>query len=262
MMNNIELTNKFYKEILQIKKRFEDIGVNPKTILTAEFVQIVTDMKELLSNKEFLDIVDQLQEDIKIVELAEQLRGIYNQYYFYLEKRAAENIVLNKTKDLFLSNNCRLGDEEAKYVGLNKGSKVFYIGSGPFPWSAINYATKNGCGVTCIDSDPTAVYVSKELIKSLGLTNFINVSGSLAQEIDYSQATHVVIAGMALPKSAILKQISKTSRKNAKIIARSSIDLYFFMYQRINKDELKDFKVMQTIGDRPSELVSYILSKR
>jgi hypothetical protein len=255
------LINKFYKEIVQIKNRFDYIGVTPKTVFTSEFVQIITDMKELLSRREFMGIVEYLQEDTVLSELAEKLRDIYNRYYFYLEKKAAESLVLNKTTD-FLSNNKRLGDEEARCTRLNKKSHVFFIGSGPFPWTAINYTTSKGCLVTCIDSNPIAVSLSRKVIKTIGLDNLISVSRGSAQELDYSQATHIVIAGMAQPKDAILKQIYKTSRKNVKVIARSSLGLNFFIYPRINLSELENFKVNQVINvGLNSELMSYILSK-
>lgn len=260
-MKDDYLINKFYKEIVQIKNRFDCIGVTPKTVFTPEFVQIIADMKELFSRREFLEI-GYLQEDAELSKLAERLREVYNQYYFYLEKKAAESLVLNKTTD-FLSNNKKLGDEESRCAKLNKKSHVFFIGSGPFPWTAINYATSKGCLVTCIDSNPTAVSLSRKVIKTIGLDNLVSVSNGLAQELDYSQATHIVIAGMAQPKSAILKQIYKTSRKNVKIIIRSSFGLYFFMYPRIDPNELKNFKINQVINvGSNSELMSYILSKK
>lgn len=262
-MNNSELINKFYKEILQIKKRFEDLEVTPKTVTTSEFAQIVADLKKFLSRREFSRAVENLQKDAKLAKLAVELRTIYNQYYFYLEKKIAESVISNKAKKLFLSNNSKLGDEEAKCTKLDEKSHVFWIGSGPFPWTAINYATKKRCRVSCIDNNPTAVTLSNRLIKTIGLVNFISIFQRLAQKVDYSQATHVVIAAMAQPKSAILKQIYKTSKIDVKVIVRSSFSLYFFMYPRVNQHELKNFKVDQIISaGSNSELISYILSKK
>lgn len=260
-MKNESLINKFHEEILKIENRFDYIGINPKNLITPEFVQIITDLKELLSRKEFLEI-ESLQEDSDLSYLAEKLRHIYSRYYFYLEKNSAENLILNKTTD-FLSNNKGIGDKELKCAKLNKKSHIFLIGSGPFPWTAINYAKSKGCLVTCIDNNSTAVSLSRKLIKTIDLDNLINVSKGLAQEVDYAQATHVVITGMAIPKEPILKQIYKTSRKNVKIIIRSSFGLYFFMYPSINPHKFRNFKVNQIINNGPnSELMSYILSKR
>lgn len=262
-MNNIELVNYFYKGIIRLKKRFEDLGVTPETVITSEFAQIVADLKDFISKKEFLSVIKILQKDAKLLKLAEELRTIYDQYYFYIEKKIAEKVISNKTKDLFLSNNSVLGDEEVRHTQLDEKSHIYCVGSGPFPWTAINYARKKGCQITCFDCNPIAVTSSTKLIQKIGLTNFINISEGLAQNVDYKQATHVIISAMTHPKKAILKRIYETTKTEVKVIIRLSFGLYFFMYPIVNKDEFKNFKVDQIVsGGLNSELKSYILSKK
>lgn len=257
------LFDKFCREVSQIKEKFESIGVTPQTVSTPEFMQVVIDMKKLLANSDFLPVFDIIQKDQKLAKLAEELRNTYFQYYIYQESKAALDIILDKSKNPFTSNNSVLGEREAEFSKLNKKSHVFFIGSGPFPWTAINYATSKRCRVTCVDNKFATVSLSRQLIKALSLNSLVSVCHANAQDFDYSQATHVVVAGMAQPKAVILKQINNTSRQDVKIIVRSSFDLYFFMYERITRDMLKDFKVINVVtAGKNSELVSYILVKK
>ena len=255
--------DKFYQEVFQIKERFESIGVTPQAVSTPEFTQVVIDMKKLLSHSDFLPVFDIIQKDKKLAKLAEDLRGIYSQYYIYRESKTALDIILDKSKNPFISNNKMLGEKEIELSKLNRESYVFFIGSGPFPWTAINYVISKGCKATCIDKDPDAVNVARQLIKTLGLDALIDISCTNAQNFYYNQATHVVIAAMVQPKTAILKQIKDTSKQNIKIIVRSSFGLYFFIYERIDQDAFKDFKIINTVSvGENSELISYILSKK
>lgn len=257
------LFDKFCQKISQIKERFESIGVTSQALSTLEFRQVVIDMKKLLMESDFLPIFDKIQKDKKLAKVAEELRDIYFQYYIYQESKAALGIILDKSKNPFISNNSMLAEREAEFSNINKKSHVFFIGSGPFPWTAINYATPRRCRVTCIENNPAAVSLSAELIKKLSLDSLISVFCANAQKFDYDQATHVTIAGMVNPKTIILKQINDTSRRDVKIIARSSFDLYFFMYERITRDMLKDFKIINVVtAGKNSELVSYILVKK
>lgn len=257
------LLDKFCQEIFQIKARFESIGVTPQTVSTPEFRQVVIDMKKLLANSDLSSIFDLIQKDKKLAKLAEELRNIYFQYYVYQESKAALGIILDKSKNPFISNNSLLAEREAEFSNINKESQVFFIGSGPFPWTAINYATSRRCRVTCIENNPAAASLSTELIKKLSLDSLISVFCANAQKFDYDQATHVTIAGMANPKTIILKQINDTAKQDVKIIVRSSFGLYFFMYERITRDMLKDFKIIDVVtAGENSELVSYILVKK
>lgn len=256
------LLDKFYQEISQIKQRFDSIGVTSKTVASPEFTRVVIDLKKLLSRVEFFPVIGIIQKDKKIIKLAEDLREIYSRYYSYQENKTALDIILAKSKNQFISNNIMLGEREIEVSKVDGESHVFFIGSGPFPWTSINYAISKGCKVTCIDKDPDAVAVSKQLVRKLELDALIDIFCANAQNFCYSQATHVVIAAMVKFKAAVLKQIKDTSKQNVKIIIRSSFGPYFFIYERIDQKALKNFKIIKTVSaGENSELISYILSK-
>lgn len=257
------LFDKFRQEIFQIKQRFESIGVTSQAASTTEFMQVVIDMKKLLSHSEFVLAFDIIQKDKKLAKLAEDLRNIYSQYYIYQESKTALDIISGKSKNQFISNNKTLGEREIKFSKLGRESHVFFIGSGPFPWTAINYALAKGCKVTCIDKNPDAVAISRQLVKTLGLDDLIDIACANAKNFYYNQATHVVIAAMVQPKIAVLRQIKDASKQNIKIIIRSSFGLYFFIYEKIDQDALGDFKIINTVSaGENSELISYIISKK
>lgn len=281
--NKEYILNKFRLEISLIKKRFDAVNhplflkpslagpvsdttirrIPTQSISTLEFIQIVNDLKNLLSNSRFIPILDLIRKDKKLTRLSKELRTVYLQHYIYQESKRAQDIILRGNGNPFVSNNNILGEKEAKFSNLNKKSHLFFIGSGPYPWTAINYATATGCKVTCIDNNPRAVFISKKLIKTLKLDDLIDIYCFDGQETNYNPATHITIAGMAQPKNTILKQISKTSNNNVKIIVRSSFNLYYFMYERINKDILLDFRLLHTINpEENSELISYIVTKK
>ncbi|MFH1522521.1 MAG: nicotianamine synthase family protein [Patescibacteria group bacterium] len=257
------LLDTFSQEVFKIKQRFESIGVTSRTLGTQEFKQVVIDLKKILSHSDYLITFNVIQKDKKLAKLAESIRGVYSRYYIYQESKAALDTISNKSKKTFISNNKTLGEKEIELSKINKESHVFFIGSGPFPWTAISYAKSTGCKVTCIDKDSEAVNISRRLIKTLKLYSQIDIACTGAQDFNYYLATHVVIAAMVHSKVAVLKKVKETSKHNLKIILRSSFGLYFFIFERIDRDILKDFKIINTISvGENSELISYILSKK
>lgn len=100
--------------------------------------------------------------------------------------------------------------------------RVLFIGSGPFPLSAIWLNRILGVSVDGIDVAPAAVRESSSLMASLGLENVIGLRHEPERSYDVSDYDLIVIALLAKPKEQILENIHRTARKDCTVSSRSS----------------------------------------
>lgn len=118
---------------------------------------------------------------------------------------------------------------DAKGDGPDQDSHIFFVGSGPLPLTAIDYHLKTGAKITCVDIDPDAVAQSRALLRKIGLDRAINVVHQTGEAVDYSEASHVVVAAL-IPKQADV--VAKALEDNPKAVlgVRSASGLRTLLY--------------------------------
>lgn len=128
---------------------------------------------------------------------------------------------------------------EARMARLQKGDSVIFLGCGPLPLSAIILAKEYGVKVTGIDICPRCCALAKKIIKRLGMEENITILQADARDIP-ADAKVVWIAALTHPKSAILENLSKG---NPTIIARTAFGLRTLLYEPIDEESLRGWRV-------------------
>jgi hypothetical protein len=115
----------------------------------------------------------------------------------------------------------RLTRAEIAGTRLADGEEIAFIGSGPFPVSAISYARQRQARVSCIDSNPAAVETARQVVEILGLATTVCFQCIPGQDADFSRYDVIAIAVLAKPKPEILERICTTAKAGSRIACRT-----------------------------------------
>lgn len=111
---------------------------------------------------------------------------------------------------------------------------ICFVGSGPLPLTAIVLNQKTGTKITCVDIDPVACDISRELIGKAGYSDRIEVV--CADGADYGYRTHpaILIASLVPNKADVVTRIKETA-KTPCIALRSAEHLHTLLYNPVNE---------------------------
>ena len=256
------LLNQIENILNNIKNTFSQ-PYNAKSIIIIK--KYISELKTLV-HKNISSFNKKLMASDKFNNLTTLSRQYYERLYMFDESETTLKLIRKRSIDKFISNNVTLADKEIEHLESLQfvpTSKICFIGSGPYPWSAIEYSYRLNVLVTCIDYRPEAIVLSKHLIDHFQLNDKVDVIQSDAMEIDYSPFSHVIIAAMVHPKKEILHKIYKSINKNVKIMIRSGIGPYRLFYEHVDVNILNEFGVFNKLrGNKYCELESYIITKQ
>lgn len=148
---------------------------------------------------------------------------------------------------------------------LTKGKKVLFVGSGPFPVSAMILNKLTGLELDCVDLNEAAVFASKTLLAQHQITG-LHIKHHPGEDFDYSEYDIIIIALLAKPKDKILDQIAKTGKQNVSVICRTSQGPRTMLYEstafthQINR--MWDIKHHHIAKGNNPDTISSILIKR
>lgn len=157
----------------------------------------------------------------------------------------------------------RFEDLIAREIGLLGGrrpERMLFIGSGPFPISALHIGRRLGSHIVCIDHDESAVDISREIIRRLDLAGLIEIVHAAGSEYDATSFDAVFVALLAKPKKALLKNIRKARGGN--FLCRTSRGLRKFVYEATRDDALENFQVAGAQLATGDQTISTLLLKR
>ena len=192
----------------------------------------------------------QFVDENRIVKLANdlglitKLQNLYECFESSLEKAFAQKMINNNNiscSDYLLYNRFKtLITNEINLAKIKEDEEVLFIGSGPFPITAIllNYLTS--CKVYCIDKDPTAVEISKSVILKLSLLKDIKISRHQGEKVKIDKYSLILIALLAKPKYCILSNIKSQTKKDIRVICRTSFGVRQLLYKPIDKKAYSD----------------------
>jgi len=143
----------------------------------------------------------------------------------------------------------------------SKPQRVLFIGSGPFPISGILLSQVLNIAVDCIEQEPEVVDFSRSLIERLGLINTVRVLCAEGQQYDLANYDLIMIALLAEPKYAILRNIRKKVALNCQVLCRTSFGLRTLLYKSTPIIErIGGFiPVNQQIADHEQTISTYLL---
>ena len=130
---------------------------------------------------------------------------------------------------------------------------MLFIGSGPVPISALHMHLQTGRPVDCLDRDPQAVEISRELVRKAGLENAIRIFCDRGEQHNVSKYDLVLVALLAKPKRAILRNLRKSTNPGAHILCRTSTGLRKLVYEPTELQDVHGFYIANqqiAVGDQ------------
>lgn len=128
--------------------------------------------------------------------------------------------------------------------------RILFIGSGPLPISAYYLHRLTGKPVDCLDRDPEAIAVSRQLIEKLGLGDALHVFNGHGESFHIGDYDMIVIALLAKPKRRILRNLRKKAAPGCRILCRTSYGMRRLVYEPTSEGVLLglDVRAKQVAG--------------
>lgn len=200
-----------------------------------------------------------------------QLNAAYCAWETILEKHFVDEVTSGKI-DTFRNYRLterfeRLITREMSLLSERKVDSALFVGSGPFPISAIWMNHMLQVPIDCLDIDEMAINASKTFIKNVGFEDHLHVIHQDSPNYDVSKYDVIVIALLAKPKKDILSNIIKTMKPDCQVVCRTSHGLRKILYEPtlVNREILGNFyiKGQKVIdGDSDDTISSLLLEQR
>jgi len=213
---------------------------------------------DLRERHEFFDALKRVAQDSgldnvphrlakELGERFESLRGMYVTFYQELEYRAAQKIVANQenVESVFRSHNHALLRHEALEANISEEATIGFVGCGCLPWSAIALHQLFGADVYGFDRDHELVGLGGAVVERLGIQRAVRIHACEGDAIDFSQFSHVYLAGMCDQKLTIIERVSAGLRAGGKLLIRSSRSPYQIFYPQFTARALPGFTFMR-----------------
>lgn len=111
--------------------------------------------------------------------------------------------------------------EEFGAVVLTGDSKLLLVGSGSFPMTLLNVASRTGASVLGVDIDAESIALGRRVVAQLGAGLDIALEQRALHELDFTaQATHVVISSTVPVKYELLHQMHALTREDIVVAMR------------------------------------------
>ncbi|MBH1652545.1 hypothetical protein I5U67_10220 [Stenotrophomonas maltophilia] len=248
------------------------IRENPQLISEAEAnFHLLDPLVEYLEAKVFLaNDVDQLlfglgygREDMEL------LNNAYCAWETALEKIFVERLCagVSSLSDYRLNSRFqRLLKREVSMLSQRNHRRALFIGSGPFPISAVWLHKYLGISVDGLDLSSDAVERSRGLIAKLGLEGSINIIHEDSPHYDVGAYDVIIIALLAKPKKVILDNIHASARPDCEVICRTSSGLRSVLYEPtpISTEILEKYSIAdaRVISGAADDTISSLLLRR
>jgi hypothetical protein len=196
--------------------------------------------------------------------LLEKLRNLYQTFEVNLETEFS-NLVLGAPASLdyrtypLYERFIKLVEHDVKLAQVKSEDRVAFIGSGPFPITAILLNELTGCEVHCYEKSRERVELSRKIISYLGLDSKICIFNVAGEELQNNGYSVVLVAISAHPKRAIIERIQKCCDKNVRIVCRTADGLRNVFYSPIKDDSLLAYSLCDRIAAGIDETVSSAL---
>ncbi|AKM79557.1 hypothetical protein A3D86_01940 [Candidatus Beckwithbacteria bacterium RIFCSPHIGHO2_02_FULL_49_13] len=225
-----------------------------------KFVDSIKNLEELVLDRRFDAIATEVFSRKNYQSMAEKIRSIDTLYEIFLETKAVLDLLENKQElknNFHLMRDYQTAKMEGEMGSFDRHSKVAFVGSGPFPSTAIAYHRTFGCQITGVDYNPEAVMLADKMLNRLGLEGSIWSVSCAGEDFDYSGFSHVVLAGIAEPKEEILEQIYQTTNSNIRVVSRTTDGLRQFFYKPVK--ETGNFIQVDKVVDENNIFYSILL---
>jgi hypothetical protein len=130
----------------------------------------------------------------------------------------------------------QLARAEVSLAEITAADRVAFVGSGPFPISAIEYVRQTHCHVDGYECRPDAVALSCDVLRHLDLKTYLQVIQQTGETADYSSYSVILVGVLAQPKAVIFDRIYATASPYCRILCRTTQGLRTFIYPPTSED--------------------------
>lgn len=252
----------FEREFEQARK-LVNFPLQPILLKNPKFLSAIASLERLALDERLQTIAPEVMRDPKILACLDDLRRINEFYEITLEVNHVTKQLRRSNpavEDAHLARDATTAKLESKTARITTDSHIAFVGSGPFPSTAIALVQEYGCRVTCIDCNIEAVVISDQLLSRMQNLN-IDVFYSFGEEVNYKQYSHVLIAALIHNRTAIFQRIRKSLPSGRKVICRHGRDLQQLIYQGFDGRNFEGFRIEQYMRDPKNTFTSVILTK-
>lgn len=182
-----------------------------------------------------------------------RLQQLYERFETHLEYDFADRInsgkISTEREYRLYGRFLRLLQTESTLAGIRPSDKILFIGSGPFPISAILLSQLNSAKVDCYDKSTDACRISQRVVDKLGLSDRITVLNSSGEDGSVYGYDVIIVALLAQPKSRIMDNIWFHAPGNVRVICRNSEGDRIFFYKGISPQSLTAYKHFALAGE-------------
>jgi len=148
------------------------------------------------------------------------------------------------TRGLLYNKFPKLVKDEISSLDITSENKVAFIGSGPFPLTALLYHYYSGATVHCIESSHQSCVESRALITALGLDDCILVIESAGEDLQDESYDLVAVAAQAHPREIILNHLANVLKPTVNVLFRTQTGLGVILDEpesNVSKNVLRQF---------------------
>lgn len=217
----------------------------------------------------FIEDATSLEIELTLKETVDEraeLNNAYCQWETQLECEYAQDILSGKEKTLdnyFLNQRFEeLVRRELSLLNGHQAERILFMGSGPLPLSAFHMHKVTNRPVDCVDRNPMAVEISRQVIDKLGLNGALRVFNGHGESFDISDYDLILIALLAKPKRRILRNLRKKAAADCLILCRTSFNLRTVVYEPTDESALGGFQVIgQQVADGEQTISTFLLER-
>lgn len=125
---------------------------------------------------------------------------------------------------------------EITLAKMNSKDNVLFVGSGPFPITAILIHELTHAHVDCVEKNMTSASLSNKVVAFLGYRNSIRVIHKDAMHINYTRYTMIVFAILAKPLDKLLEIMWYQITPGTRIIYRSAETIREAFYENTEQN--------------------------
>jgi hypothetical protein len=137
-----------------------------------------------------------------------------------------------------------------------------FIGSGPFPITAILLHRLTGKRVDCLELDNESANISRRVLNKIGMDDAIHVHVGNGSTFNLQPYDVVLAALLAKPKDAIMKNVLKSGQPDCSVLCRTSEGMRRLLYEPTSSEALAGFAVVEMQGAGYDDTISTMLLRR
>jgi L-amino acid N-acyltransferase YncA len=157
---------------------------------------------------------------------------------------------------------CHLINKELALIG-HHFERLLFIGSGPFPITAILLHQFTGKRIDCLERNAESAALSSRVLQKLGLASDVIIHEGEGGSFDLAPYDVVLNALLAKPKRQIMKNIFDRTRPDCKVLCRTSSGLRELLYEATAPEAIRGFCIEDQQTASYDDMIStWLLSKQ